>query len=85
MNPTPNQITECTDERQFCGWVSVEDSLPYHGQKVVSRDNINREFKCTYFDWNGKGNGLFKVDGYVWEHSNVTHWKPIAALNGEDL
>ena len=59
-------------------WIRVEDRLPTNGDQVRTLDNIEREFECTFYFHENRGNRpYFHVNGYVWEHSNVTHWKPL--------
>ena len=58
-------------------WISVENKLPENGDQVKTIDSIMREYNCTfYFHENRGSRPRFKVNGYVWEHDNVTHWKP---------
>lgn len=53
-------------------WISVGDELPNHGETVRSRDSKGRVYRAQAFNW---GNGVeFKIVGYVWSHSGVTHW-----------
>ena len=57
-------------------WISVKNKLPENGDQVKTIDNIMREYNCTfYFHENRENRPHFKVNGYVWEHDNVTHWK----------
>lgn len=57
-------------------WISVEDKLPDNDEQVLTKDNLEREFSCTFYFHENRGKRPhFKVNGYVWEHSNVTHWK----------
>ena len=59
-------------------WIRVEDRLPTNGDQVRTLDNIKREFDCTFYFHENRGNRpYFHVNGYVWEHSNVTHWRPL--------
>ena len=59
-------------------WISVEDELPDNEQQVRTLDNGGREFGCTFYYHENRGNKpYFKVNGYVWGHDNVTHWMPL--------
>ena len=56
-------------------WISVKDRLPENNEQVRTLDNICREFDCTFYFHENRGNRpYFHVNGYVWEHDNVTHW-----------
>ena len=58
-------------------WISVESKLPGNGDQVKTIDDIMREYNCTFYFHENRGNRpYFKVNGYVWEHDNVTHWMP---------
>ena len=67
-------------------WISVKDELPDNEQQVRTLDNINREFECTFYCHENRGNRpYFHVSGYVWEHDNVTHWMPLPKLEGRAI
>lgn len=58
-------------------WISVNDQLPENEQQVKTRDDKNREFNCTFYFHENRGNRpYFHVNGYVWEHDKVTYWTP---------
>ncbi|WP_341232423.1 DUF551 domain-containing protein [uncultured Methylophaga sp.] len=52
---TPTQINECTDEKQLCEWVSVEDRLPPYGEPVLVYSPPTEE------SWPGEVNIEFDV------------------------
>ena len=61
-------------------WVSVNDRLPEHGQRVICVNVDGEWFDCTYY---GKRDGL-RQTGFNYEafqniyHINlVTHWRPV--------
>jgi len=56
-------------------WISVEDRLPKHGDTIYTKSKDGLIYKSQMFDWHEGKNIMFKLFGYVWEHSNVTHWK----------
>lgn len=56
-------------------WISVEDELPKEGKHVITLDKIGRELETQLFYYGDENRPEFKVVGFVWEHSNVTHWK----------
>lgn len=58
-------------------WINVDDRLPENEQKVITIDKLGREYACVfYFHVNRGDKPYFKVFGTVWDHDNVTHWKP---------
>lgn len=59
-------------------WISVKDELPSNGDQVRTKDNTKREFDCTFYFHENRGNRpYFHVNGFVWEHDKVTHWMPV--------
>lgn len=59
-------------------WISVLDKMPENEDQVRTLDDKGREFDCTfYFHENRGSRPYFSVNGYVWDHDNVTHWKPL--------
>jgi len=58
-------------------WISVKIEWPDNGQQVISKDGKGREFDSTFYLHENRGNRpYFHVNGFVWEHDNVTHWIP---------
>jgi len=69
MNPTPNQITECDDDKQLCEWVSVEDGLPEMEVDMLTYDVNFPDDGCTVEQ-------LIGEDDWPVSYS-VTHWMPL--------
>ena len=68
-------------------WISVNDRLPEHGQRVICVNVKGDWFDCTYY---GKQDGL-RQPGFNYEafrniyHINfVTHWKPVVVPDAEE-
>lgn len=59
-------------------WISVNDRLPGEGEHVSTLDEIGRELETQLFYYGSENRPVFKVTGFVWDHSNVTHWKQAA-------
>lgn len=53
MNPTPNQITACTDERQLCEWAAM----------YCTGENITKRADGIYLDVIGD-DGFIRVTPY---------------------
>lgn len=95
---TPTQITECTDEKQLCEWVSVEDKLPetedlvlvawlQDGESMLDIDLYHEE---CWLHWFNRAEHYNIAGGNCNEEAPYTHWMPLpkpplAALNGEEL
>ncbi len=67
-------------------WISVKDKMPEIGEDVETKGMDGRVFNSQLCASGYNNDNLkFKLNGYVWEHDNVTHWKPIyrQEYNGE--
>lgn len=53
-------------------WISVNEWMPNHGDTVRSKSADGRIFRTQMFAYGSRHE--FKIVGYVWEHSGVTHW-----------
>lgn len=58
-------------------WIDINVDRPHHGQKVITLDSSGRWFNCEYWHWKGSKHPYFKLIGKIWDHDNVTHWKPL--------
>ena len=53
-------------------WIKFSEGHPKHGETIRTIDDQGRIYRTQAF--HGEQGVVFKIVGYVWEHSHVVGW-----------